>query len=221
MAWVATAIIGSSVVGAGASIYGSQTAAKAQRNAAGMATNAQLSMFDQAKQALQPFIGAGQDILPTLKNLLTPGQNMTDTLSQIPGFKFLQDWGQKAVQNQGSQRGLGGNVGTALVNFATGAAENQGFFPLVQSLQGFANMGSGAAGSLAGGAVTTGGNIGGNIIGAGNATAGANIATGNAVGGVAGSVGNLALLNALTGGNILGQGTKGAWTNPEGVAGRA
>src|SRR6185312_15238073 len=84
-------------------------------------------------------IGAGQGIAnnaaSTLQQLLTPGANMTATLSQIPGFQFAQDWGQQAARNQGTSMGLGGNTLTAGANYATGLAQ-QGYGNIVNALPG-------------------------------------------------------------------------------------
>lgn len=166
MAWIAAAVIGAGALGAGASIYGSTQ----QVGAADRATNAQMGMFNTTQQNLQPYNAAGQRALPTLESLITPGANQTETLSKIPGFTFAQDWGQKAVQNLASTRGLGGNVLTAGANFATGVAQ-QGWGQIVNALQGLVNTGGSAAAGASNAATATGGQIGSNIIGAGNASA--------------------------------------------------
>src|SRR5689334_17212466 len=104
MSFVATAIVGSAVVGAGAGIYSANKAASAQTNAANASIAAQQQMFQQGKEAAQqeiaPFVNFGAGNLPTLKNLLTPGANASDTLAQMPGFKFAYDWGNKGITNQ-------------------------------------------------------------------------------------------------------------------------
>lgn len=180
MSFIAVAIAGSGLLGAGASIYGASTQAGAARNA----TNAQLSMFNRMQANEQPFISAGQSVLPTLESLLTPGPNQTATLSQLPGFQFAQDWGQKGVTAQGTTRGLGGNVLTAGANYATGLAQ-QGFSGLVENLQNFANMGANTAVGAGNQGVQVGGQIGSNIIGAGNAMAAGGIGAANSIGGAA------------------------------------
>src|ERR1035437_9796555 len=134
MAFVAAAVIGAGVLGAGAPIYGETK----QSDAANNAIAAQPSMFNTARAGEQPFINAGQSVLPTLQGLLTPGPSQTDTLNKLPGFQFAQDWGQKGVSAQATTRGLGGNALTAGANYATGVAQ-QGFSGLVNMLQNFAN----------------------------------------------------------------------------------
>ena len=217
MAGIAAAIIGAGAITAGASIYGANKAANAQTNASKNAISAEQNIYNQNKAQLQPFISAGQSALPTLQSLLTPGPNQTSTLSQIPGFQFAQDWGQKAVQNLGTTRGLGGNVLTAGANYATGLAQ-QGWGNIVNSLQGLVNTGSGAAGALAGVGATTGGQIGGQMVGIGNAQAGAATAIGTGAGNFANSISTAALLQKLTGnqgmyGNAINAGTQPGVSN--------
>ncbi|HEX5508916.1 MAG TPA: hypothetical protein VFX37_10475 [Pseudolabrys sp.] len=230
---IGAAIIGGSALSAGASIIGSQSAAKAQEHAADEATNAQLSMFNTAKGELQPFIDTGKSLLPTLSSfinpgnassplatllkLTTPGADMTSTLEQTPGFQFQEQYGQKAVQNALAARGLAG-PGGALVkgaaNYAEGLAGTtwqnvvnalQGAFTTgANTLQNAVNTGAGSAGTLTGAATQTGQQIGSNIIGAGNAAAGADVATGNAIGNIGSSIGSAAILNQLLSGNSGG-----------------
>ena len=209
MAFVAAAILGSGVLGAGASIYGATTQANAAKNA----TNAQLSMFNRVQANEQPFISAGQSVLPTLESLLTPGPNQTATLSQLPGFQFAQDWGQKGVTAQATTRGLGGNALTAGAQYATGLAQ-QGFSGLVGNLQNFANMGANTAVGAGNQGVQVGGQIGSNIVGAGNAMAAGGIGAANALGSSAQSY---ALLNAL--GLTNGMYGSNPWSAAGGAAG--
>lgn len=191
MSAIASAIIGAGALGAGASIFGSLT----QANAAGNAISAQESMFNQAQANQQPFIQAGQSVLPTLQSLLTPGPNQTATLSQLPGFQFAQDWGQRGVSNQGTVTGLGGNTLTAGANFATGIAQ-QDWGTLVNQLQGLANTGASAAGAVGNQAVQTGQGIASSTIGQGNAIAGGAVGAANSIGG---GLTTAALLSKLTG----------------------
>lgn len=199
--------VGSSLIGANAS----KNAANAQVQLGQQALGQQLGLFDQAKGVLNPIIAQGSNIVngvsSTLSNLLTPGPNQTSTLSQIPGFQFAQDWGQKAVQNIGTTTGLGGNVLTAGANFATGLAQN-GFNGIVGALQNFlgtgANLETGPAGALAGAATQTGGQVGNTLTGIGNATASGILGSANAIsGGITGganSATNALLLSKLFGG---------------------
>lgn len=141
-----------SVAGAGLGMFGSLTASKQQSNALQQAVSTLQGMFNTAYGAINPVIqtglGAAQSVLPTLQNLLTPGANMNATLSQIPGFQFAQNWGQKAVTNQGTTQGLGGNVLTAGAQYATGLAQ-QGYGNIVSLLENLFSSGAGTAASAA------------------------------------------------------------------------
>lgn len=176
---------------------GSQSAAKSQKNAIA-AMNA---LFAQAKGEVQPFISAGQTAAGTLSNLLTPGPNQTATLSQLPGFQFAQDWGQKAVRNQGTTMGLGGNVLTSAANYATGLAQ-QNFGNYANLLQNLTNTGAGAANTLLGSSVGQGANLAGAYTGLGAAQASGFNALGAGIGGVANAASNAIILpqyfNALS-----------------------
>src|SRR6202035_2344939 len=118
--------IGGALIGSSASQKASQQQVQLEQQALAM----QQQMFGVAQGALSPYISNGADVGGTLKSLLTPGPNQTQTLSQLPSFQFAQDWGQKATQNLGTTTGLGGNVLTAGAKYATGLAQ-QGFSSLV------------------------------------------------------------------------------------------
>lgn len=205
MAWVATAIIGAGALGAGASIYASNKASHTQADAAkqagqlqydatNRATDLQKSMFDQNVARTQPFVDFGAAKLGTLNKLLTPGASQTDTLSQLPGFQFAQDWGQKAIKNQGTMNGLSGNTIRAGADYATGSAQ-QGFGNYVNQLLAAAGMGSSAAGGL--GAQGTA---------AGNAMAGSTMAGGQALGAGVMGAGNAEAAGIMGGANALTSG---------------
>lgn len=195
---VAVALIGSAIVGAGASIYGANKAAAAQTKAADKATETQLKMFDEAKTALQPFISGGtvgiNKLIEALPGLTKPITMTQEELEATPGYKFTLAQGLKSAQNSAGARGLGSS-GAAIkgaAEFATGlsdatyntrfqqeiASRNQ----ILQALVDAINPGVQSGAALAGQAVQTGSNVGSNIIGAGNAQAASSIATGNAIG---------------------------------------
>lgn len=183
---------GSSLAGSIGSIFGSQ----AQAGAIGQGIQNQQAMFAEVLDKLRPFIKAGQSAIPTLEGLLTPGPNQTQILSQTPGFQFAQDWGQKAVQNAGQMRGVGGNVLTELQKFSTGLAQNT-FFPLVQSLQGLVNTGADAASSLGGTAANFGSSMGNMFSNLGGAQASGILGASNAVGSGFNSLANYMMLQSI------------------------
>ena len=223
----------SALIGGGIGALGSLGGAFLQSNAAQQASQAQVgfgeqalaqlkAMFGTAMGAIQPVIGAGQGILGQgqgivgqalgpLAKLLTPGADMTTALSQMPGFKFAQDWGQQGVANQATTTGLGGNALAAGGKFATGLAQ-QGYGQIVSQLQtllgtgaglegtGASTMASGAS-ALSGAASNFGGQIAGTLGSIGQSTASGILGSANALAGGlqsgASSIGNAFTLNAL------------------------
>ena len=117
--FVATAIIGSAVVGAGASIAGSQTAANAQTQASQNAINAQQQMFNVTQQNLSPYNTAGQGALTALQGLTgtnTGGNPLTAPLTAqfqptqaqlaaTPGYQFTLNQGLESTQNAYAAQG--------------------------------------------------------------------------------------------------------------------
>ena len=191
-----------SVAAGGLGLFGSLTASSQQANALKQAQTLQEQMFAQSQGALQPYYTSGAAVAPTLQSLLTPGANQTQTLSQLPGFQFAQDWGQKAVQNLGTTTGLGGNTLTAAANFATGLAQ-QGFSSLVNPLLQMYQTGAGAASSLGGTAASFGQTIGNTTAGIGQAQAAGTLGATNALGGAATGAAN-ATTNALLFSRLFG-----------------
>ncbi len=74
----AGAILGAGALTAGAGIIGSQSAARAQKDAANTAANTQLSMYNQTRGDLMPYFQGGQNAFSNLSSLLYGGgQNQT------------------------------------------------------------------------------------------------------------------------------------------------
>lgn len=193
MSFIAVAIAGSALVGAGASIYSSTQAQKA----ASQQVSAEQSAIQTQQQMESPFINASTSVLPTLQQLLTPGPNQTAALSQIPGYQFLLSQGLQGVQAGGTTRGLGGNVMAAGANYATGTAQNA-FNSIVNPLLSIYGTGASAAGSAAN-------SISSAQVGIGNAqaagtTGAASALTGGATNATS-SLSNLALLKSLISGS--------------------
>jgi hypothetical protein len=182
----AAGAIGSSLIGASAS----NTAANKQ-------IDAQKQVLAMLQSTIGPILDTGKGItasaLGPLTALLTPGPNQTKALSQLPGFQFAQDWGQKAVQNMGTTMGLGGNTLAAGAQYATGLAQ-QGFGSLVGMLQNLLNSGltteTNAASALSGGSQSA-------ISSIGNAGAAGTLGSANALSSGLGGLGNAAMLYGL------------------------
>jgi hypothetical protein len=137
---VAAALIGSAVVGAGASLYGSSQASKGAGNAA----NLQQQQFQTTRGDLQPYNAAGQaaehnalaltDLGPTgggpdytsiAYNQYLPPRMTQAELEQTPGYQFTLAQGLKATQSAAAARGLGVS-GASLKGagtYATGLAD--------------------------------------------------------------------------------------------------
>ena len=194
---VATAIIGSALIGGVSSAVGAQSAASAQKSAAAQATQLQRDMFNTTQSNLQPYINMGKDainpLVSQLPSLTAPIDMSQDWLEKTPGYQFTLAQGNKAVQNSAAARGLG-TSGAALkgaATYTTGLADatyldqfnaeiaqrNQRLNALTAPI----NIGESAGAALGGISANVGQQIGSNTIGAGNAQAGANIATGNAI----------------------------------------
>lgn len=214
---VATAIIGSSLIGGAASIFGSQSAANAQETSANQATALQRDIFNKTQANLQPFIDMGKSgvnaltaAIPDLSAPITLDQNW---LESTPGYQFTLAQGNKATQNALAARGLGSS-GAALkgaATYTTGLANatyldqlnaelaqrNQRLNALATPVQ----IGESAGAQLGSIGQQTGAQIGSNVIGAGNAAAGADIASGNAVASGANALVSAALAPQLFGNN--------------------
>lgn len=162
-------------------------------------------MFNTGQQAVNPFIQAGQSVLPTLTALQNPG-TANATLAQTPGFQFASQYGTMAATNAlaGKSGPSAGPLATAISQYNNGLA-SQNYFNTIQSLQGTAGIGSGAASSLLGGAINSGNAQAGTLGNIGNAQASGTLGSANALAGgltgASGALSNAAIFNALGGGN--------------------
>ena len=113
-----SAIIGSSVIGAGAGLLGSSQAARAQRSAANQAADTQRAMFERQVELQAPFREAGLTAQNRLMTLLglggdpnAPGYgsaardfSMSDFTAD-PGYGFRMSEGMKALERSAAARG--------------------------------------------------------------------------------------------------------------------
>lgn len=138
---VATAIIGSAVVGAGASVAGSMAqskatskASKTQEDAQKYAADTQKQMYDTTRGDLLPYNTAGQSATNQLSSMVSgqvqpqyqPVTMDQATLEKTPGYQFNLSQGLKSAQNSAAARGLGSS-GAALkgaATYATGLADS-------------------------------------------------------------------------------------------------
>jgi hypothetical protein len=215
MAWVATAVIGAGVLGAGAQIYGANKAADAQTAAADKASALQQQQYQQTRTDLSPYrdigsVAAGQ-LTTRLSDLTSPIVMDQATLEKTPGYQFNLTQGLKATQNSAAARGLG-TSGAALkgaATFATGLADStyQNQFNnavtnqtnAYNRLKGLIDTGEGAAAQTGVLGEKAAYNSGTAIVGAGNAEAAAANKTGSALSGLANNIGGYAQYKGLYG----------------------
>lgn len=245
---VAAATLGAGVLSAGASIFGSSRAADAQTAAANAAIANSRYMFNQSRNALQPYMSGGSNAIDSLSNwndptsntnvlsqlirLVTPGADMSAALAQTPGYQFSQSQGQRAVQNALAGRGLGGSAGAVARGVAdytqglAGTTWNQVVQNLLStfgaesnSLQGLVSTGANAANSLAGASSNTSNQINSALIGAGNAQAASSNALGSAMGGLGNNLTMAALLRSLQSNSGSGGGSIYSGYNTTGLPG--
>jgi hypothetical protein len=113
-----SAIAGSAVLGAGASIYGSSKASSAQQDAANQANATQLQMYNQQRADLAPYSAVGTEGLNALRTYLGVGGDKTaanyggfnqrfgmDQFTMDPGYAFRLKEGQNALDRQAAARG--------------------------------------------------------------------------------------------------------------------
>lgn len=194
---VATAIIGSAIIGGVSTAIGASSAAKAQTNAANRASDTELRMFDATQKNIQPFVNVGKDSLNALTaaipGLAAPINMDQATLEATPGYKWNLAQTLKAAYNSASARGLGAS-GAAIrgaETAASGLADNtyqQQFgnalankTMMLKALGFPVELGANAAAGLGTTSAGVASNVGSNMIGAGNAQAASNIAMGNSV----------------------------------------
>jgi len=215
MTFVATAIAGAAVVGAGASIYGASKAAGAQTDAANQANATQLQMYNQQRTDLAPYSGAGVEGLNALRSYLGVGGDTTaanygkynqqfgmDQFTADPGYAFRLSEGMKGLNSQAAARGglISGAALKAATNYGqqAGSQEYQNAFNRYQTnrtnqlapLQGLTASGQAAAAGAAANAGTYGANVSANTLAAGNAAASGIMGGTNAINQTIGSLGN-------------------------------
>ena len=127
---VATAVIGSAVIGAGASVASSAMGASAINSASQAANAQQASQFAQTQANIAPYLQTGSNASGMLNNrltdLTTPITMDQATLQNTPGYQFNLQQGLKSVQNSAAARGLGvsGAAMKGAASYATGLADS-------------------------------------------------------------------------------------------------
>ncbi|MGV0879437.1 DNA transfer protein p32 [Martelella sp. FLE1502] len=191
---VATAIVGSAVVGAGASMAASSKQAKATDKA----SDQQLAMYSQTREDLYPYRNLGEYgknmLSAQIDSLSSPIVMDQATLEKTPGYQFNLYQGLKSTQNSAAARGLGSS-GAALKGaaaYATGLADstyqNQFNNALVNKqnaynmLTGITNIGQNAAAQTGSFGTQTAQSVGQNTIAGGTAQAAGMVGAANSLG---------------------------------------
>jgi hypothetical protein len=217
MAWVATAIVGSAVVGGAIQAYSANKAADAQVQAANTAAQTQLGMYNQTRSDLAPFrnIGgqASAQLSGQLSSLTAPISVNPDDFLNSDAYKFLQSTGEKAVTNSAAARGLG-QSGAALKGAAAfESGLNSQFYQqnfnnqvtnqtnAYNRLKGLIDTGENAAAQTGSAGTAAASGAANAQIGAGNAQAAAANATGSVASNIGNTVGAVAY-KGLYGGNV-------------------
>lgn len=216
MSWVATAVVGSAVIGAGASIFGASKGADAQKNAANQAAAIQQQQYQQTRADLAPYrdigdVATGQ-MRTRLSELTSPISINPNDLENSDYYNFAMTQGQKAVTNSAAARGLA-TSGAALkgaATFAKGLATDtyKTAFDMAQTnqknaydrLMSLIQTGAGAAAGTGALGEKAAYNTGTAVTAAGNAEAGADNKIGNSISGLANNIGGYAMYRGLYGG---------------------
>ena len=137
MSFIAAAIAGAGILGAGASIYGASQAANAQENAANQANATQLQMYNQQRKDLAPYTEAGTEGLNALRSYLGVGGDTSatnyggynqrfgmDQFTADPGYAFRLSEGMKGLNANAAARG--GLISGAALKAATNYGQQAG-----------------------------------------------------------------------------------------------
>lgn len=198
MSGIATAIIGSAVVGGYVQSKTASTAAEAQTQSAQAGIDEQRRQFDTVQELLSPYVDAGTQSLQQQMALggmsgQEAQQAAITAIQQGPEFQSLTQQGENAIlQNASATGGLrGGNTQAALAQFRpqvlSGLISQQ-----YDRLGGLAGAGQNAAAGVGTAAQQTGANVSNLMQQQGAAQAGGALASGQAWGNVAGQIGQYA-----------------------------
>lgn len=198
MTMMATAIIGSSVIGGVVQNNASKRAAAAQTQAADKGIEEQRRQFDRVQKLLSPYVEAGDVSLIQQMALggMSGPEAQREAIAAIEGgqeFQTLTQQGEEAILQSASATGglRGGNTQAALAQFrpqVLSSLINQQY----SRLGGLTAMGQNAAVGVGNAGMQTGSNIADLYGQQGAAAAGSALASGQAFGNVMGSIGQYA-----------------------------
>lgn len=229
-AWVATAIVGSAVIGGLSTAYASSKASSAQQDATAKAAAIAKQQYDTTRSDLSSYreagAGATTELQSRLPFLTSPIVMDQEALEKTPGYQFARTQGLKAVQNSAASRGLGvsGAAQKGAATFATGLAnetykdqfnlENTNRTNAYSRLKGLVDVGENAAAGTGILGAKSADTQAGAAIGGGNAAAAGYNAIGSSIGNVANNLGGYAMYKGLYGGGNPSSGTDYSGVTP-------
>lgn len=215
-----------SLIGGGLQASAAGDAAQAQLQAAQLAAETQLQMYNQTRADLAPWMTTGGAANTQLANLygLGPGGTgvpntaaMTTALENTPGYQFTLNQGQQALDRSAASRGLllSGAQLKDSQSYGQGLAMSNAWAPYINELNTMSTAGQDSAAKVGQIGQQYGSNIGSAQLAAGSASAMGSILGANAlssgIGGMMSSFGNIA---ANGGFNFLGGGGGGGGYDP-------
>lgn len=189
MTWVATAVVGSTAIGA----YSANRAAKEQAGAMDRASQLQYQQYQEDVARQKPFYDVGVNALPELVEASRYQPFTMDKFQADPGYAFRLKEGQKTLERSAAARGglLSGGTGKALQRFGQefGSQEYTNAFNRYQAerqarlspLQSLTGMGQTTAQQIGGAGQNMTTNVGNNIGNAAAARASGYVGTANAL----------------------------------------
>jgi len=201
MAWVATAIVGTSLVGGYMASEAQGDAADTAANAQTQSSQAQIGesrrQFDEIRKLLEPYTTAGPGALSQQQALLGLSgagaqRSAIGALEQSPQMQALTQQGENAIlQNASATGGLrGGNIQAALAQFRpqilSSMIESQ-----YSKLGGLTSIGQNAAAGVGNAGMNASNQVNQALGNIGSAQAGAALASGQAQAGFANTLGNV------------------------------
>ena len=192
MSGIALAIGASAVIGAGVSIYSANKASSAQQEAAGTATGAELQMYYQSREDLEPWRKTGTAALEKVSKLIEAGPG---EYTKSPGYEFRLKEGVNALERGASAKGMldSGAEKKALVKFGQDYATNDydnfldRFYKSLNPLLSLSGVGQVATGQQVQANTQTGQQIGQNALLSGQGRASGYINQANAITGAVNS----------------------------------
>ncbi len=141
MSSLATAVIGSAVIGGIASSRGARKAAGATRDATAMQVEEQRRQYDQTREDFAPWREQGMWAMDMLRD---PTKNFYAS----PDYEFRRSEGLRDIGNQFAAKGGGGNAMKALAGYSSGLAGGE-FGNWFNRMFGMSEAGRGAQGTVA------------------------------------------------------------------------